>query len=148
MFHRSVWICLFLVSWLAVVPTNAQDGRVVKLEGGYFATLPDYPDQKFALKSLGGKAPSLEATSENVPNSHAHIRLISYFAGQTGTDRLVEHYRALVLEAKTGRLLGDVPQSYIVSTTPRASQPFWTWKKNQLLVDDGEFGRQVRVTLP
>ena len=145
-YHLSA-TCLLLVSILVVTGAAAKDWAVTRQDGRYFATIPEFGERKFELKSFGGVEPQPGDSSKAPPKSHPHIRVFSYFAGRTGSPRVVSHYHALVVNAKTGELLGDVPSSYIVSTTPRTAQPRWTWKADQLLVKDAEFDRELRISL-
>ena len=143
MFRLAIAACLVFIA----PHSNAQEWTVVIQDGRYFASFPGFKDRKYELTSLGGAEPRPGETSSAPQKSHAHIRLISYFAGTTGTKRIVKHYRSLIVNWTTGKLLGDVPRSYIVSKTPRARQPNWTWKADHLIVKDPEFDREVRVSL-
>ena len=126
---------------------TAQDWTIVKKDGQFFAEISGFRGGKVALKSFGEMEPRADATSDVPPKSHPHIRLFSYFAGQTGSKRIVDHYRTLIVDWRAGKFLGDSPSSYIVSTTPRARQPQWAWEADHLLVRDSEFNRELRISL-
>ena len=145
--YRCLVTCLLLAAFLGASGAAAADWTVTRHDGLYFVTFPEFGARKIELKSLGGAEPKPGEWSQARPKSHPHIRLFSYFAGKTGSPRVISHYRTLVVNAKTGKLLGDVPPSYMVSTTPRARQPIWTWKADHLLVRDSEFDRELRISL-
>lgn len=125
----------------------AAEWTVVSDDGQYFAVLPDFPKLKIKLKSLGGVKPRPIKNHERIPEAFPNIRLFAYEAGNTGATRIVTHFRVLILDIRTTELLGDVPSGYFVSTTPRAGQPRWEWNLDELVVNDSEFGRQVRIPL-
>lgn len=119
----------------------------VSEEEGRFYLNNQEDDIQYEVISVGGMPDFIK--ERKIPGG---LRLLQYSAGTAGTSTLVRIERALVIDSKSGNLIGDYPFRYTSlpnrNGTHNINQPQWCFEKRHLLIVDTEANHDERIQLP
>lgn len=131
-------------------PDGADKTVVFKtVEGGdrkLFAVSESFPGLRLPLRQDGPGTPQSPREFRTAPG-HDHVGMLIYFSGEPGTHALVEVYRAVLFDCRTGDILGDHPYAYKADSYSDFAQPSWTWRADSVVIDDPDI-RKVVIDLP
>lgn len=118
---------------------------VTRQDGRYIAQLEALPGVPVPLEAHGEAPQVIEERA--VPEAPG-ITLVIYRAGDVGTSAAYRIERAVVVDVKAKKVLGDAPWKYDpIESAPELVQPTWKWERARLTVADEAFRDDLALDL-
>lgn len=120
---------------VAVDYTDTKEWEIVKADQDYYIKLRNEKNVMVDIQSFG-QEPKIE---KSVCSMKTNLCIITYFAGEIGTQRIIKVWRAVIYNQKSGFYEGDYPYKYLDSDRD-FPQPVYTYDEKKLVIKDETSG--------